>query len=241
MANEKRLRNNSVGGLIEDNPLTSGATTLTSAGLTSLGVVDTTNHAVVVLDPDGIEGAPEIVYVTAHTASTTTATILRAREGTTAIAHSVDIPWVHTATVKDFDGSGGGSGLIGFTAYPTLGSITATSSYADVDATNLVVAFTAPPSGRVLVRLSGTVSVANNSSIAWSLRESGANIANTAFEAMYFGPGATINTRPSYAAYITGLTAGAAKSWTWGHAMTFNSGPTSTNGPAFMEVWAVNL
>lgn len=102
MANEKRARFNSIGGLIEDNPLTLGATTLTSAGLAAMGVIDTTNHAVIVLDPDGLEGAPEIVYVTTHTASATTATILRAQEGTLAVAHSVDVPWVHAATILDF-------------------------------------------------------------------------------------------------------------------------------------------
>lgn len=102
MANEKRVRVNSLGGLVEDNPLTSGATTLTSAGLAALVLIDTTNHAVIVIDPDGLESAPEIVYVTAHTASATTATILRAQEGTTAAAHSVDIPWVHAPTIKDY-------------------------------------------------------------------------------------------------------------------------------------------
>lgn len=101
MANEKRARFNSIGGLIEDNPLTSVATTLNSAGLAAMGLVDTTNHAAIVLDPDGIEGAPEIAYVTAHAVAATSATILRAQEGTAALAHSVDVPWVHAATVLD--------------------------------------------------------------------------------------------------------------------------------------------
>lgn len=102
MANEKRSRTNNVGGLIEDNPLTNVATTLTSAALSALPVIDTTNHAVIVLDPDGLEGAPEIVYVTAHTSGATTATIARAQEGSSALQHSVDVPWVHTPTVLDF-------------------------------------------------------------------------------------------------------------------------------------------
>ena len=102
MANELRTRTNFVGGLVEDNPLTNVATTLTSAGLAALPVIDTTNHAAIILDPDGIHGAPEIVWVTAHSASSTTATILRAQESTSARQHLRDTYWVHTATVRDF-------------------------------------------------------------------------------------------------------------------------------------------
>ena len=103
MPNERRLRFDSVGGLIDDNPLTAGATTLNSAGLANLGVVGTIDHAALVLDPDALEGNPEIVYVTAHTASATSATILRGQEGTSALQHSLDIPWVHAPTVVDFN------------------------------------------------------------------------------------------------------------------------------------------
>lgn len=102
MANELRSRTNFVGGLVEDNPLTNVATTLNSAGLAALPVIDTTNHAALILDPDGIHGAPEIVHVTAHSASSTTATILRAQESTSARQHLRDTYWVHTATVRDF-------------------------------------------------------------------------------------------------------------------------------------------
>ena len=87
MANEIRTRTNFVGGLIEDNPLSAVATTLTSAGLANLPVIDSTNHAALILDPDGVDGNAEIVWVTSHTASATSATILRAQEGTTARQH----------------------------------------------------------------------------------------------------------------------------------------------------------
>lgn len=102
MANEKRTRSNFGGGLIEDNPLTSSATTLTSAGLASLPVVDTTNHLVITLDPDGYGGAPEIIYVLAHASTASTATILRGQESTTARQHERDTPWVHSVTTLDF-------------------------------------------------------------------------------------------------------------------------------------------
>ena len=102
MANELRTRTNFVGGLVEDAPLTVGATTLTSASLANLPVIDSTNHAAIIIDPDAVAGNPEIVWVTAHTASATTATIVRGQEGTTARQHDQDTPWVHTATAVDF-------------------------------------------------------------------------------------------------------------------------------------------
>ncbi len=103
MANEKRSRTNFIGGLIEDNPLTNAAVLLTSTALASLPLINATNHAVIILDPDGVGGFPEIIYVTAHAAAATTATILRAQEGTVARSHLRDIPWIHGATIKDFD------------------------------------------------------------------------------------------------------------------------------------------
>lgn len=104
MANELRVRSGFLGGLIEDNPLTAVATTLTSASLASAPTIGSTQHMALVLDPDGFAGAPEIVYITAHSAAATTATILRAQEGTTARQHDRDMAWVHSVTVKDFDG-----------------------------------------------------------------------------------------------------------------------------------------
>lgn len=102
MANEIRKYQNFIGGLIEDNPLTSGATTLNSAGLASIsGGVPSTDHMAIVLDPDGLFGAPEIVHITAHTAATTSCTIGRGKEGTTARAHDRDVPWIHGPTVLD--------------------------------------------------------------------------------------------------------------------------------------------
>lgn len=102
MANELRVRANGIGGKCEDNPLTAAATTLTSAGLAAVPVIGTTQHLAVVLDPDGIDGAPEIAWITAHTAAATTATILRAQEGTTARQHLRDTDWIHGATAGDF-------------------------------------------------------------------------------------------------------------------------------------------
>lgn len=101
MANETRVRANFLSGVVDDNPLTVGATTLTSSSLASFPVINTTNHAMIVLDPNGTAGTPEIVMVTAHGAGATTATIVRAQEGTTARQHNQTIPWVHSALASD--------------------------------------------------------------------------------------------------------------------------------------------
>lgn len=105
MANEIRFRQNFISGVVDDNPLTLGATTLNSTALTALDVIDSTNHAVIVLDPDGADGDPEIIYVTAHTASASSATVVRGREGTSARAHNQNTIWRHGPIVSDFGGS----------------------------------------------------------------------------------------------------------------------------------------
>lgn len=101
MANELRVLTNFLGGLIEDDPLSATASILTSASLAAMPVIDATNHMALTLDPDALEGMPEIVYVTAHASGATTATILRGKEGTTALDHSKNIVWLHAATMRD--------------------------------------------------------------------------------------------------------------------------------------------
>lgn len=44
----------------------------------------------------------ETVHVTAYTAGGTTATVARAQEGTTELAHSTGVEWRHVATSTDF-------------------------------------------------------------------------------------------------------------------------------------------
>jgi hypothetical protein len=103
MANEIRVRQIAIGGLVEDNPLTSGATTLTSAGLAAVASgISSSQHLAIILDPDGIDGAPEIIWVTALTAGAGSATVLRGQESTTARAHAAGTPWIHGPTLRDF-------------------------------------------------------------------------------------------------------------------------------------------
>lgn len=89
-----RIRTNNVFGTTTDNPLTAGATTMNSAGLANLAAVSS-NTALITLDPNRVNGAPEIVIVTAHTGSATSATITRAAFGTSAREHPSGTEWEH--------------------------------------------------------------------------------------------------------------------------------------------------
>lgn len=96
-----RIRSNSEFGLITDNPLTAGALTFNSARLSLFPVVSAA-HAVVTLDPRAINGEPEIVIITAHTAAATVATITRGAYGTVARSHPVGTEWIHAPLDEDF-------------------------------------------------------------------------------------------------------------------------------------------
>lgn len=96
-----RLRQNGIFGTVTDNPLTIGATSFSSAGLTSLGVVSG-NHAIATLDPLKVYGNPEIIMITAHTGSSTVSTIQRGMFGTSAREHPSGTLWVHAAIDDDF-------------------------------------------------------------------------------------------------------------------------------------------
>jgi len=99
-----RSRTAFLSGTITDNPLSAAATTINSAALANLPAIASPDIAVLVLDPAGSAGAPEVVYVTAHTGSATSATISRAQEGTSAREHASTIPWVHGPTTYDLKG-----------------------------------------------------------------------------------------------------------------------------------------
>jgi microcystin-dependent protein len=76
-------------------------TTLESAGLAALQVLSSPDFVKVVLDPEATGGEPEIVYVTAHSASSESATIVRGREGTTGRAHDDQVEWRLVLTSAD--------------------------------------------------------------------------------------------------------------------------------------------
>jgi hypothetical protein len=87
VANERRRRGNFLSGTITDNPLASGATTVNGAALANVEAIDANEHMLMILDADGSGNGPEVCYITAHTASATSATIVRGREGTTGVSH----------------------------------------------------------------------------------------------------------------------------------------------------------
>lgn len=103
MANEIRLRANFQSGTVSDNPLTLGAVSFVSSGLTAFPVIDGTNYAAVTLDPEGKAGDPEIVWITAHSNGDGFASILREQENTVARQHEQGTIWVHAPTKLDFE------------------------------------------------------------------------------------------------------------------------------------------
>lgn len=100
MPSGPRIRTDNVFGTTTDNPLTNGATTINSAGLANLAAVSSA-HAILVLDPLRSAGAPEMVVVTAHTSSATSATITRGAYGTAARQHASGTLWLHAPTIED--------------------------------------------------------------------------------------------------------------------------------------------
>jgi hypothetical protein len=103
MPNEIRVRQNFVGGLIDDNPLTAGSSTVTSGAFGAVPVIGNTQHYPIIIDPDGVFGDPEIVWIITHTLSSTTVNVLRGQENTLARQHPRDTPWVHGPTARDLD------------------------------------------------------------------------------------------------------------------------------------------
>lgn len=99
------LYENFLAGQVSDNPLSNSATTINSAGFSALPVVAAPDIMWLTLDPNGDDGAPEIVKVTAHSASATSVTVVRAQQGTTARSHDLNTVWNHSWTKEDAAGS----------------------------------------------------------------------------------------------------------------------------------------
>ena len=98
-----RIRTDAVQGEL-DAAINSSATTISSPGLAKLATVSSPDVALVCLfvtDANGNITASENVYVTAHIASATTATVTRAGDGTTALSWGVGSKWSHGFGVAD--------------------------------------------------------------------------------------------------------------------------------------------
>lgn len=145
---------------------------------------------------------------------------------------------ITTADISDF--SAAASELLAHVAY-AAGSdaallTTSSTSFVDVSAANVVVTFTAPPSGNVLVVMSALCNPAN-SQIFWGVRDGTTNKTPEAYVTQV--PNAAARNKASIK--FTGLTPG--NSYTWKMAMRMGTavsgnlytGPTF--GQAIMEVW----
>ena len=136
-------------------------------------------------------------------------------------------------------GGGGGAELLGLTAYApgsntTIGS-TSSGTDADVDATNLAVAFTAPASGKVLVHLSTLMNDGGGTSY-WTVRESTTTLATD-----YISQATNAARRVMATFYLTGISAGS-HTYKWGFYQSVSGTQLVYGGPTFgkaiIEVWA---
>lgn len=96
-----RLYADFISGTITDAPLTAGATTVNAAILASVPEVVAPDIVALILDPEAAGNGPEIVHITAHTASATSATITRGQEGTSAVEHAAGTIVYHGLTADD--------------------------------------------------------------------------------------------------------------------------------------------
>lgn len=132
----------------------------------------------------------------------------------------------------------GSSGLLAVVSY-TKGTdtpyTTTSTSYVDVDATNLAVTFTAPASGNVLVRLTGTAQMGAANNGYWGLREASTTIKQGLAVGVTNAHGATV------AFHVTGLTPSSSYTYKWAWKVSTNTQTMFTgpaHGPNVMEVWA---
>lgn len=143
-------------------------------------------------------------------------------------------------------GGGGGSALLAVVAYRPVGDTihSATTSFADVNAANLVVTFTAPASGNVLVGLNGRVVAAASSEQYWNLRTpAGVNVTNSDALVHFGNAGVNVQPRLFHRIHLTGLTPGVSYTYRWGvKSSAAGSGSPlrygSVSGAAVMEVWS---
>lgn len=96
-----RIRANNQFGTITNNPLAAGGGTLFSNELADFPEVTAGNHAVITLDPMKLNGDPEIVIITFHSAAATSAGITRGAYGTVARIHPQNTDWVHAPITED--------------------------------------------------------------------------------------------------------------------------------------------
>src|SRR5690606_7821683 len=86
MAATERIFVDFVAGVLSET-LADDGTTLKGTFLASLPEVADPEFVALTLDPQEVDGAPEVVWVTAHSSASDEATVVRAQEGTVAREH----------------------------------------------------------------------------------------------------------------------------------------------------------
>lgn len=115
-------------------------TTISSAEFADLGVVASPDTMKIVLDPQAVDGDPEIVTITTHTSSSTSITVTRSGGR----AHNADTKWVHSTLAEDYQ-------RIGFEGAASFDSVSVT-----VDPDSGTEDFNLVPSGTVVMYAGGT-------------------------------------------------------------------------------------
>lgn len=148
-------------------------------------------------------------------------------------------------------GAGGGSGGILAVVEYAPGSVVdkvPTTSLAAVDSTNLTISFTAPSSGKVLVRLSADGQAdtsASDNIMSWGLVTHGTTTQQgNLYSTSQTLSGANMRIRITTTIYVTGLTGGTAYQFDWAYLATGTGchmrygGASGNEGPALMIVEA---
>jgi hypothetical protein len=102
VAATNRVHQDFISGTL-DATLVLGGLTLSGAALADLVAVADPDFVPIVLDPEAVDGDPEIVWVTAHTALATTATIQREKEGTVDREHLSGTKFIVAVTADAVD------------------------------------------------------------------------------------------------------------------------------------------
>jgi hypothetical protein len=120
---------------------------------------------------------------------------------------------------------------------------TTSVTFADVDATNLVVTFTAPPSGRVIVELEALAKCSTNATnfLSWNVRQ-GTTDLTFGGTPVISAPSCSIGNweRRAGSMLVTGLVPGTVCTWKWTHsvqnAIQMSTYSGSLNYPSIMRV-----
>lgn len=141
-------------------------------------------------------------------------------------------------------GAGGLLAVIEWNPFGMQTRVSPSAGLADFDADNLAIAFVAPPSGAVLVKLNAMCSIADPAAYArWGLKEGGATLTSGFNVTKSVDP-----VRCELPILITGLVPGSNHTYKWAGSTSDASYiarlfagitiPTPQHGPASMSVWA---